>query len=44
VRERGHLFVVNTGHEKVLEANYATQKSLGVKVELLGRAQPLSGW
>lgn len=37
--ERGYLFVVGAGHEKVLEANYLTQKSLGVKVELIDRAQ-----
>ena len=38
-KERGYLFVVGAGHEKVLEANYRTQESLGVKVELLDRAQ-----
>jgi glycine/D-amino acid oxidase-like deaminating enzyme len=38
-RERGYLFVVGSGHETVLEANYLTQRSLGVKVELMDRAQ-----
>ena len=34
-KEGGYLFVVGAGHEKALEANYHTQESLGVKVELL---------
>src|SRR5512132_2635573 len=38
-KERGYLFVVGAGHEKVLEENYAVQKSLGVNVELLDRAR-----
>lgn len=38
-KERGYLFVVGTGHEKALEANYRTQESLGVRVELMDRAQ-----
>jgi glycine/D-amino acid oxidase-like deaminating enzyme len=38
-REGGYLFVVGAGHEKVLEANYRTQESLGVKLELMDRAQ-----
>jgi len=38
-KEGGYLFVVTPGHEKVLEANFRTQQSLGVKVELLDRAQ-----
>ena len=37
-KEGGYLFVVGAGHERVLEANYRTQESLGVKVELLDRA------
>ena len=37
--EHGYLFVVGAGHEKVLEQNYRTQESLGVRVELLERAQ-----
>jgi glycine/D-amino acid oxidase-like deaminating enzyme len=37
-KERGYLFVVGPGHEKVLEANYRVQKGLGVKVELMDRA------
>ena len=36
-KQGGYLFVVGHGHEKVLEANYRTQKSLGVHVELLER-------
>lgn len=36
-KEGGYLFVVGAGHERVLEANYRTQRSLGVKVELLDR-------
>ena len=38
-QERGYLFVVGAGHEGVLEQNARTQESLGVKVELLQRAQ-----
>jgi glycine/D-amino acid oxidase-like deaminating enzyme len=38
-KEGGYLFIVGAGHEKVLEANYRTQESLGVKVELMDRAQ-----
>ena len=38
-KERGYLFVVGAGHEQVLEANYRTQETLGVKVELMDRAQ-----
>jgi glycine/D-amino acid oxidase-like deaminating enzyme len=38
-KEQGYLFVVGTGHEKVLEANYRTQESLGVSVQLLDRAR-----
>lgn len=38
-KQGGYLFVVGSGHEKALEANYRTQQSLGVKVELLDRAQ-----
>ncbi|HYC44441.1 MAG TPA: FAD-dependent oxidoreductase [Burkholderiales bacterium] len=38
-REGGYLFVVGPGHERVLEANYRTQESLGVKVELMDRAR-----
>ena len=38
-KQGGYLFVVGPGHEKVLEANYRTQESLGVKVELLDRAR-----
>jgi glycine/D-amino acid oxidase-like deaminating enzyme len=38
-KEGGYLFVVGAGHEKVLEANYRTQESLGVKVKLMDRAQ-----
>jgi glycine/D-amino acid oxidase-like deaminating enzyme len=34
-KERGYLFVVGAGHEKVLEANYRKQQDLGVNVELL---------
>jgi FAD-dependent oxidoreductase domain-containing protein 1 len=36
-RERGYLFVVGEGHDKVLQKNYETQKRLGVNVELLDR-------
>lgn len=36
-KEGGYLFVVGAGHERVLEANYRTERSLGVKVELLDR-------
>lgn len=36
--EEGYLFVVGTGHEAVLEANFRVQQSLGVRVELLDRA------
>ena len=36
-KEGGYLFVVGPGHEKVLEANYRTQRELGVNVELLDR-------
>jgi FAD-dependent oxidoreductase domain-containing protein 1 len=38
-KEGGYLFVVGAGHAKVLEANYRTQEKLGVKVELMDRAQ-----
>jgi glycine/D-amino acid oxidase-like deaminating enzyme len=38
-KEQGYLFVVGRGHEKALEANYRTQESLGVKVELLDRGR-----
>jgi FAD-dependent oxidoreductase domain-containing protein 1 len=38
-KEGGYLFVVAAGHEKVLEANYRTQESLGVKVELLDHSR-----
>jgi len=38
-KQGGYLFVVTAGHEKVLEQNYRTEKDLGVKVELLDRAQ-----
>lgn len=38
-KEGGYLFVVGAGHEKVLEANYRMQESLGVKVKLMERAQ-----
>ena len=38
-QERGYLFVVGAGHEKVLEENTRTQEGLGVKVQLLERAQ-----
>ena len=38
-KEHGYLFVVGPGHERVLEANYRTQESLGVKVQLLERAR-----
>ena len=38
-KEHGYLFVVGAGHEKVLEANCRTQESLGVKVQLMDRAQ-----
>ena len=37
-RERGYFFVGGAQHEKVLEENYRTEASLGVKVELLDRA------
>ncbi len=36
-KEGGYLFVVAAGHEKVLEANFRTQQSLGVKVRLLDK-------
>jgi glycine/D-amino acid oxidase-like deaminating enzyme len=36
-KEGGYLFVVGAGHERVLEANYRTERSLGVRVELLDR-------
>ena len=38
-KEGGYLFVVTGGHEAVLEQNYRTEKSLGVNVELLDRAE-----
>jgi FAD-dependent oxidoreductase domain-containing protein 1 len=38
-KEQGYLFVVGPGHERVLEANCRTQESLGVKVQLMDRAQ-----
>src|SRR4051812_7669164 len=38
-KEWGYLFVVGEGHEKVLEENYRVQHGLGVKVELLDRAE-----
>jgi FAD-dependent oxidoreductase domain-containing protein 1 len=38
-KEHGYLFVVGAGHERVLEANCRTQESLGVKVQLMDRAQ-----
>jgi len=41
-KQCGYLFVVGPGHEKVLEANYRTQRELGVNVELLDR-QALAG-
>ena len=34
-KQGGYLFVVGAGHEKALEANFRTQESLGVQVELL---------
>ena len=37
-KERGYLFVVGAGHERVLQENYRTQESLGVRVELLDPA------
>jgi FAD-dependent oxidoreductase domain-containing protein 1 len=37
--ERGYLFVVGAGHEKVLEANFRTQETLGVRVQLMDRPQ-----
>jgi glycine/D-amino acid oxidase-like deaminating enzyme len=37
-RERGYFFVGGPQHAKVLEENFRTQQSLGVKVELLDRA------
>jgi FAD-dependent oxidoreductase domain-containing protein 1 len=37
-KEGGYLFVVGAAHKKVLETNYRTQSSMGVKVELLDRA------
>ena len=37
-KEWGYLFVVGAVHESVLEANFAVQQGLGVKVELLDRA------
>jgi glycine/D-amino acid oxidase-like deaminating enzyme len=37
-RERGYLFVVGAGHEKVLERNFRLERELGVNVELLDRA------
>jgi FAD-dependent oxidoreductase domain-containing protein 1 len=38
-QEHGYLFVAGAGREKVLEQNYRTQESLGVRVERLERAQ-----
>ena len=38
-KEQGYLFVVGAGHERLLERNCRTQESLGVRVELLERAQ-----
>ena len=37
-KEGGYLFVVGEGHEKVLEANYRTEQSLGVNVEWMDGA------
>lgn len=37
-KEGGYLFVVTEGHEQTLEANYRTERDLGVRVELLERA------
>lgn len=34
-KEGGYLFVVTEGHEATLEANYRTEKDLGVNVALL---------
>ena len=38
-KEGGYLFVVPPGHEAELEANFRTQESLGVRVELLDRGR-----
>jgi FAD-dependent oxidoreductase domain-containing protein 1 len=38
-REQGYLFVAGAKHEAVLEANFHVEQGLGVKVELLDRAQ-----
>jgi glycine/D-amino acid oxidase-like deaminating enzyme len=38
-KQGGYLFVVGAGHEKALEANYRTQKDLGVNAQLLDRGQ-----
>ena len=43
-KQAGYLFVVGPGHEKVLEANYRTQQSLGVNVELLDRVRIASSY
>lgn len=37
-KQGGYLFVVGSGHEHVLEANYRVQERLGVRVEPLDRA------
>lgn len=37
-KERGYLFIVGPGHERVLEQNFRVQEAEGVKVELLDRA------
>lgn len=38
-KERGYLFIVGPGHERVLEDNFRVQQREGVQVELLDRAQ-----
>ena len=38
-KEGGYLFVVTAGHEAVLEKNARTEQGLGVKVELMDRAE-----
>ncbi len=37
-KERGYLFIVGSGHERVLEENFRVQQREGVQVELLDRA------
>lgn len=37
--EEGYLFVVGPGHDKVLESQHRTQRALGVRVQLLDRAE-----